>query len=85
MLQSIGFKSGELDGHMINSWRLSLSLQHGDSVTRTVKGMISVTSTLRHQVRDVHGTQRSTLTSMISRPIHLQSCVQKIIKIRAYL
>jgi len=75
--------------HRIQIWRIgwphikllaSLSLQHGDSVTRTVKGMISVTSTLRHQVRDVHGTQRSTLTSMISRPIHLQSCVPKIIK-----
>ena len=61
----------------------SLSLQHGDSVTCTVNGMISVTSTLRHQVRDVHGTQRSKFTSMIS--IHLQSCVPKIIKIRIYL
>jgi len=40
--------------------------------------MISMTSTLRHQVRDVHGTQRSKFTSMIS--IHLQSCVAKIIK-----
>jgi len=45
--------------------------------------MISVTSALRHQVRDVHGTQRSKFTSMIS--IHLQSCVPKIIKILAYL
>jgi len=61
----------------------SLSLQHGDIVTCMVKGMISVTSPLRHQVRDVHGTQRSKFTSMIS--IHLQSCVPKIIKIRAYL
>jgi len=60
----------------INSWRLCL--QHGDSVTCTVNGIISVTSTLRHQVRDVHGTQRSKFTSMIS--IHLQSCVPKIIK-----
>ena len=37
-------------------WRLSV--QHGnshDSVTCMVNGMISVTSTLRHQVRDVHG------------------------------
>jgi len=78
------FKSGELDGHTcggINSWRLSL--QHGDSVTCTVNGMISVTSTLRHQVRDVHRTQRSKFTRMIS--IHLQSCVPKIIKIRVHL
>ena len=54
-------------------WRLSL--QHGDSVTGTVSvnGMISVTSTLRHQVRDAHGMQCSKLTSMVS--IHLQSCV----------
>jgi len=37
--------------------------------------MISVTSTLRHQVRDVHGRQRSKFTS----------CVPKIIQIRAYL
>jgi len=45
--------------------------------------MISMTSTLRHQVRDVHGTQRIKFTSMIS--IHLQSCVPKIIKkIRAF-
>jgi len=57
-------------------WRLSL--QHGDSVTCAVNGMISVTSTLRHQVRDVHGTQSSKFTNMIS--IHLQSCVPKIIK-----
>jgi len=61
-------------------WRLYL--QHGDSVTCTVNGMISVTSTLRHQVRDVHGTQRSKFTSMIS--IHLQSCVPEIIKISAF-
>ena len=83
MLQSTGFKSGELDSHTfgeINSCRLSL--KHGDSVTCTVNGMISVTSILRHQVRDVHGTQRSKFTSMIS--IHLQSCVPKILKIRAY-
>ena len=32
---------------------------------------------------DVHGTERSKFISMIS--IHLQSCVPKIIKIRAYL
>ena len=68
------------------SLSLSLFLQHGDSVTCAVNGMISVTSTLRHRVRDlrdVHGMQRSKFTSMIS--IHLQSCVPKIIKIRAYL
>jgi len=53
-----------------------LSLQHGDSVTCTVNGMISVTSTLRRQVMDVHGTQRSKFTSTIS--IHLQTCVPKI-------
>ena len=52
-----------------------VSLQHGDSVTCTVNGMISVTSTLRHQVRDLHDTQRSKFTSMNS--IHLQSCVPK--------
>ena len=51
--------------HRIQIWRIGwplllrdkiwhLSLQHGDSVTCTVNGMISVTSTLRHQVRDVH-------------------------------
>jgi len=57
-------------------WRLSL--QHGDSVTCTVNGMISVTSTLLHQVRDVHAVQRSKFASMIS--IHLQSWVQKMIK-----
>ena len=45
--------------HRIQIWRIgwshlwrdklwSLSLQHGDSVTCTVNGMISVTSTLRH-------------------------------------
>jgi len=68
------------------SLSLSLSLQHGDSVTVTctvMNGMISVTSTLRHQVRDVDGTQRCKFTSMLS--IYLQSCVPKIIKIRAYL
>ena len=54
----------------------SLSLQHGDSVTCTVNDMISVTSTLRRQVMDVHGTQRSKFTSTIS--IHLQTCVPKI-------
>jgi len=78
-------KSGELCGH-ISVWRdkiWHLSLQHGDSVTCTVNGMISVTSILRHQVRDVHDMQCSKFTSMIS--IHLQSCVPKIIKIRAYL
>ena len=80
--------------HRIQIWRIgwphlwrdkiwSVSLQHGDSVTCTVNGMISVTSTLRHQVRDVHGMQRSKFTSMTS--IHLQSCVPKIIKIRVYL
>ena len=59
-----------------------LSLQHGGSVTCTVNGMISVTSTLR-QVRDVHGMQRK-FTSMIG--IHLQSCVPTIIiKICTYL
>jgi len=58
-------------------WRLSL--QHGYSVKCAVNGMISMTSTLRQQVRDVHGTQCSKFTSMIS--IHLQSCVPKIIKI----
>jgi len=42
----------------INSWRLSL--QHDDCVTCTVNGMISVTSTLRHQVRDVHCTWHAT-------------------------
>jgi len=69
--------------HRIQIWRIGwlhlwrLSLQHGDSVTCTVNGTISVTSTLRHQVRDVHGTQRSKFPSMIS--IHLQSCVPKII------
>ena len=42
-----------------------------DSVTCTVNGMISVMSTLRHQIRYVHGTQRSKFTSMIS--IHVQS------------
>jgi len=57
----------------------SLSLQHGDSVTCTVNGMISVTSTLRHQVGDVHGTQRSKFTNMIS--IHLHHSVPNIIKI----
>ena len=31
-----------------------------------------------HQLRNVHGMQRSKITSMIS--IHLQSCVPKIIK-----
>jgi len=31
-----------------------------------------------HQLRNVHGMQRSKFTSMIS--IHLQSCVPKIIK-----
>jgi len=64
---------------------LSLSLQHGDSVTYMVNGLTSVTSTLRHghQVRDVHGTQRSKITSMIS--IHLQSYVPKIVRIRPYL
>ena len=41
-----------------------------------------MTSALRDQVSDVHGTQRSKFTSMIS--IHLQSCVPKII-ICAYL
>jgi len=54
---------------VINSWRLSLSLLHGDSVTCTVNGMISVTSVtsvLCHQIRDVHGTQRSKFTSMIT-------------------
>jgi len=76
--------------HRIQIWRMGwprlwrdklwrLSLQHGDSdsVTCTVNNVISVTS--RYQVRDVHGTQHS----MIS--IHLQSCVTKIIKIRAHL
>jgi len=50
-----------------------------------VNGLTSVTSTLRHghQVRDVHGTQRSKITSMIS--IHLQSYVPKIVRIRPYL
>ena len=72
-----------LEGQNLAS--LSVSLQHSDCVTCTVNCMISVTSTLRHQVRDVglHGTQRSKFTSMIN--IHLQSCVLKIIKIRAYL
>jgi len=53
--------------HRIQIWRIGwphlwrdkiwhLSLQHSDSVTCMVNGMISVTSTLRHQVRDVHGT-----------------------------
>jgi len=50
---------------------------------RTVNGMISVTSTLHHQVRDVHGTQRSKFTSMIS--IHLLSCVPKIIQVHAFV
>ena len=50
------WRIGWLHLYRDNSWRLSL--QHGDSVTCTVNGMISVTSTLRHQVRDVHGTQR---------------------------
>jgi len=59
--------------HRIQIWRIRgpylwrdkiwrLCLQHGDSVTsltRTVNGMISVTSTLGHQVRDVHGTKPS--------------------------
>ena len=80
--------------HRIQIWRIgwphlwrdkllaSLSAAH-DSVTCTMNGMISVTSTLRYQVRDVHGTQRSKFTSMMS--IHLQSCVPKIIKkIRTY-
>ena len=64
-------------------WRLSL--QHGDSVTCTVNGMISVMScsTTSPGKRDVHGTQRSKFISMIS--IHLQSFIPKIIKIRAYL
>ena len=56
LLQYTRFKSGELGGYIsrgINSWRLSL--QHGDSVTCTVSDTISVTSALRHQVRDVHG------------------------------
>ena len=80
--------------HRIQIWRIGwphlwrdilwcLSLEHGDCVTCTVNGMISVTSTLRHQVRDVHRTQRSKFTRMIS--IHLQSCVPKIIKIRVHL
>ena len=50
---------------------------------RTVNGMISVTSTLCHQVRDVHGMQRSKFTSMIS--IHLLSCLPKIIKVHAFV
>jgi len=59
--------------HRTQIWRigwphlLASPLQHGDSVTCTVNGMIPVTSTLHHQVCYV--------TSMISRPIHLQSCV----------
>ena len=76
--------------HWMQIWRIGwphlwrdkirrLSLQHGDSVTCAVNGMISMTSKLRHQVRDVHGTQYSKFTSVIS--IHLQSCVPKIIKI----
>jgi len=80
--------------HRIQIWRIGcphlwrdkiwrLSLQHGDSVTCTVNGMISVTSALRHQVRDVHGMQCSKFISMIN--IHLQRCVPKIVKIRAYL
>ena len=42
-------------------WRdkIWLSLQHGDSVTCTVKCMISVMSTLCHHVRDVYGMQHS--------------------------
>jgi len=80
--------------HRIQIWQIGwplfsggiksgISLQHGDSVMCTVNGMISLTSTLHHQVRDVHGMQRSKFTSMIS--IHLQSCVPKILKIRSYL
>jgi len=38
-----------------NFWRLSL--QHGNSVTCMVNGMILVPSTLHHQVRDVDGMQ----------------------------
>jgi len=80
--------------HRIQIWRIGwphlwrdkiwrLFLQHGYSVTCMVNGMISMTSTSRHQVRDVHGTQCSKFTSVIS--IHLQRCVPKIIKMYAYL
>ena len=70
-------------GHISGGINSGVSLQHGDSVTCTVNGMISVTSSLRHRVRDVHGTQCSKFINMIS--IHLQNCVPKITKIRAYL
>jgi len=78
-----GFKSGELGGHISGGIKSGISLCRMVTVTCTVNGMISVTSTLHHQVKDVHSIQRSKFTSMIS--IHLQSYVPKIIKIRAYL
>jgi len=53
-------------------WRLSSMV----TMSRArMNGTISVTSTLRHQVKDVHGTQHSKFTSMIS--IHLQVVYQK--------
>jgi len=70
--------------HRIQIWRIGWPHLWRDkllaslSAACTVNGMISVTSTLRHQVKDVHGTQRSKFTSMISN--HLQSCVPKITK-----
>jgi len=68
--------------HRIQIWRIGwphlwrdkiwrLSLQHGESVTCKVNGMISVTSILRHQVRDMHGTQRNKFTSMIMQRLSL--------------
>jgi len=83
-------KNGMLTVICLRASRGEPNLYHGvdsvsalHSLTCTVNCMISMTSTLRHQVRDVHGTQRSKFTSMIS--IHLQSCVPKIVKLRAYL
>ena len=69
-------------GSNLENW-VATSLERGDSVTCMVNGMISVTSTLCHQVRDVHGMQHSKFSSTIN--IHLQSCVPKFIKIHAYL
>jgi len=54
----------------------SLSLQHGDSVSCTVNGVISVTSALCHQVRDVHGTQRSKFISMINLHNYAKVCTK---------
>ena len=67
-------KNGMLTVICLRASRGEPNLYHGvdsvsalHSLTCTVNCMISMTSTLRHQVRDVHGTQRSKFTSMISR------------------